>query len=65
MNRSLLPMLLAASPALAQVNAGNQAPEPGVPFHVLDGKHAVSGAQPVGALLGALDTAWTANARLR
>jgi predicted DsbA family dithiol-disulfide isomerase len=34
----------------------------GVPFFVLDGKYAVSGAQPVGAFLKALDTAWKAKA---
>lgn len=32
----------------------------GVPFFVLDGKYAISGAQPVGAFRKALDTAWNA-----
>jgi predicted DsbA family dithiol-disulfide isomerase len=32
----------------------------GVPFFVLDGKYAVSGAQPVEAFRKALDTAWGA-----
>jgi predicted DsbA family dithiol-disulfide isomerase len=35
----------------------------GVPFFVFDDKHAVSGAQPVGTFLEALDTAWNAKAR--
>ena len=37
----------------------------GVPFFVFDNKHAVSGAQPVGAFLKALDTAWDAKAKRR
>lgn len=35
----------------------------GVPFFVLDGTYAISGAQPVDALRKALETAWTSRSR--